>query len=72
MATPQELLENYNILLDKAYFAPVVLAGLLGATFSSALSSLVGAPRILQALGQNNILVYNKINLRIYVYVQLY
>ncbi len=60
LATPQELLENYNILIDKAFFAPVVLAGLLGATFSSALSSLVGAPRILQALGQNNILMYNE------------
>ena len=60
LATPQELLDNYNILIDKAFFAPVVLAGLLGATFSSALSSLVGAPRILQALGQNNILIYNK------------
>ena len=60
LATPQELLENYNILIDKAYFAPLVLMGLLGATFSSALSSLVGAPRILYALGENNILFYNK------------
>lgn len=59
LATPQELVENYNVLIDKAFFAPIVLAGLLGATFSSALSSLVGAPRILQALGQNKILVFN-------------
>lgn len=60
LATPQELLENYNILMDKAFFAPIVIAGLLGATFSSALSSLVGAPRILYALGQNKILFYNE------------
>ncbi len=60
LATPQELLTNYNILIDKAFFAPLVLAGLLGATFSSALSSLVGAPRILQALAQNNILFANE------------
>lgn len=60
IATPKELVENYNILIDKSFFAPIVLAGLLGATFSSALSSLVGAPRILQALGQNNILIYNE------------
>lgn len=60
LATPQELLENYNILIDKSFFAPLVVAGLLGATFSSALSSLVGAPRILFALGDNNILFYNK------------
>ncbi len=60
LATPKELLENYNILIDKAFFAPIVVMGLLGATFSSALSSLVGAPRILQALGQNKILIYNE------------
>ncbi|MCB9081109.1 MAG: Na-K-Cl cotransporter [Lewinellaceae bacterium] len=60
LATPQELLENYNVLIDKSFFAPAVIAGLLGATFSSALSSLVGAPRILQAMGQNNILFWNE------------
>ncbi len=60
IATPEELLSDYNILINKAYWAPIVLAGLLGATFSSALSSLVGAPRILYALGQNNILFWNK------------
>ncbi len=60
LATPEELLSNYNILIDKAFWPPIVLAGLLGATFSSALSSLVGAPRILYALGQNNILIKNK------------
>ena len=55
LATPDEMVSNYNILIDRSYFAPIVLAGLLGATFSSALSSIVGAPRILYALGQNNI-----------------
>ena len=59
IATPQELVNNYNILIDKAFWSPIVLAGLLGATLSSALSSLVGAPRILFALGENNILVKN-------------
>ena len=59
LASPTELVENYYILIEKAYFAPVVVLGLLGATFSSALSSLVGAPRILLALGENNILIYN-------------
>lgn len=59
LATPTEMLENYNILIDKSFWAPAVLAGLLGATFSSALSSLVGAPRILFALGQNRILFMN-------------
>ncbi len=56
LATPQELVDNYNVFLDKALWKPIVIAGLLGATFSSALSSFVGAPRILYALGDKNIL----------------
>ncbi|MEL7360707.1 MAG: amino acid permease [Bacteroidota bacterium] len=55
-ATPEELLSNYTIMIDRAYWGPAVLAGLLGATFSSALASLVGAPRILQALGDHAVL----------------
>ncbi len=54
-ASVDELTGNYTIMIDKAAWGPAVLAGLLGATFSSALSSLVGAPRILQALGQHNV-----------------
>ena len=46
-ATTEELISNYTVMIDKAYWGPPVLAGLLGATFSSALSSIVGAPRIL-------------------------
>lgn len=55
-ATPDELVSNYTILIDRAAWRPIVLAGLLGATFSSALASLVGAPRILYALGEHRIL----------------
>ncbi len=55
-STPDELVNSYTLLIDKALWGPAVLAGLLGATFSSALSSLVGAPRILQALGQDQVL----------------
>lgn len=54
-ATVDELTGNYTVMIDKAAWGPPVLAGLLGATFSSALSSLVGAPRILQALGQHRV-----------------
>ena len=56
IATPGELAENYNVFIDKSLFGPIVLAGLLGATLSSALGSFVGAPRILLALGEKNIL----------------
>ncbi len=48
--TAEELTSNYTFLIDASLWGPGVLAGLLGATFSSALSSLVGAPRILIAL----------------------
>ena len=58
-APTKELLHNYNIMIDKAFWAPAVLAGLLGATFSSALSSLVGSPRILQALGEHDIMPFS-------------
>ena len=47
-APMEELRDNYTVMVDRAAWGPAVLAGLLGATFSSALSSLVGAPRIAQ------------------------
>jgi len=55
-ATTDELTSNYTIMIDRAFWGPPVLAGLLGATFSSALSSIIGAPRILQALAERRIL----------------
>ncbi len=56
-ASPQELQENYLVMVEKAWMGEIfVLAGLLGATFSSGLASMVGAPRILQALGNHNVL----------------
>ena len=54
-ATTEELTGNYTIMIDRAFWGPAVLGGLLAATFSSALASFVGAPRILQALGSHSI-----------------
>lgn len=56
VATVDELLTNNTIMVDKAYFSWAVLAGLLGATFSSALGSLLAAPRVMQALAHQHIL----------------
>lgn len=56
IATPDELSRNYTVFIDKSFYGPIVLAGLLGATLSSALGSFVGAPRILLALGEKGIL----------------
>jgi amino acid transporter len=55
VATPQALIENQLIAVDRAAFGPAVLAGILAATFSSALTSLVGAPRLLQAIAEHDI-----------------
>ncbi|MFW6193750.1 MAG: Na-K-Cl cotransporter, partial [Gemmatimonadota bacterium] len=55
-ATPGELVSNYTVMIDEAYWGPPVLAGLLGATFSSALASLVGSARILMAMGEHRVL----------------
>ena len=55
VGSPEELINNYTIAIDKAWWQPAVLLGLLAATFSAALSSLVGAPRILVALAQDGV-----------------
>ncbi|MCP4419317.1 MAG: Na-K-Cl cotransporter, partial [Chloroflexi bacterium] len=47
---PHELLTNATVMVDKAFWSWAILAGMLGATFSSALGSLVAAPRVMQAL----------------------
>ncbi len=44
------LRSDYNILMKIAIYAPVVVAGIWGATLSSALGGILGGPRILQAM----------------------
>jgi len=60
-ATEQELLNNYYIMVDKAYIGPLIIAGILGATFSSALASIVGSSRILFAMGEHKVLPYSNL-----------
>jgi solute carrier family 12 sodium/potassium/chloride transporter 2 len=60
-ATEEELLTNYYVMVDKAYFGPLIIAGVLGATFSSALASIVGSSRILFAMGEHKVLPYSNI-----------
>lgn len=55
-ATERELLNNFNIMIDRSFFPPLVIAGVLGATFSSALASIVGSSRILYAMGQHRVI----------------
>ncbi len=56
VATPQELLNNSTVMVDKALWGWAVYVGMLGATFSSALGSLVAAPRVMQALASKRVL----------------
>ncbi len=56
VATPQELVSNFTIMVDRSVYGPLVLAGILAATFSAALNSLVGAPRVLRAIAEHDIL----------------
>jgi len=41
---------DYNILMKVSLYAPAVVAGIWGATLSSALGGILGGPRILQAM----------------------
>jgi amino acid transporter len=50
-----QLVRDQDLLLHVALFAPFVVAGIWGATLSSALGSILGAPRILQALSSDHI-----------------
>lgn len=43
------LINDSAVLLKISYYSPLVVAGIWGATLSSALGSILGAPRILQA-----------------------
>jgi amino acid transporter len=55
-AVNSELLKNdYNILMKIALFSPAVVAGIWGATLSSALGGILGGPRILQAMSTDGV-----------------
>ena len=60
LASSKDLVADYYIFIERSFWWPIVLVGLLSATVSSALSSFVGAPRILAALGDFNILPRSK------------
>lgn len=47
------LINDVNFLMKVAYFSPLVLAGIWGATLSSGLGGILGGPRILQAIAKD-------------------
>ena len=59
VATPEELKSNLTIAVDRAYWGPAVLIGILSSCFTAALSSFVASPRTLQALGKHGIVPFS-------------
>jgi len=55
-AAGPELIENTLILADIALVSELVIIGILSATFSSALTMIIAAPRVLEALGGNSVI----------------
>lgn len=55
-ASPEDLVNNQLIMSDIAIWGPIIPIGLAAATISSALGSIMVAPRTLQALGADKIL----------------
>jgi len=58
--SPADLRNNQMAMTDNALFGPLVIIGILAATFSSALASMVGAPRVLQALADQKTVPLSK------------
>lgn len=59
VAAPGELANNYTIAVEKAFWGPAVLVGILSSCFTAALSSFVASPRTLQALGKHKIVPFS-------------
>lgn len=53
--TRADLLGHGFVMKDRAFFPSLIYAGVICATLSSALGSMMGAPRILQAFARDNI-----------------
>lgn len=51
-----DLINDTNIVLRIGWILPLILAGIWGATLSSALGGILGGPRILQALSQDKVM----------------
>jgi len=60
IATPEELRANQLVMVDKALWGQAVIAGIMGATLSSALGSMLGGPRILQALAEQKTVPFSR------------
>jgi len=58
LADPVTLVNNNTIMMEISRWRLAVAAGILGATLSSALGSVVGAPRTLMAMGSDKVIPF--------------
>ncbi len=58
-ATPEQLVEDPLIMRRISFWGDAILIGVWGATLSSAVGSILGAPRVLQALARDGVLPRN-------------
>jgi len=61
-ASPDELASDQLIMEKIALWGPIILIGLAAASLSSALGSIIVAPRTLQAMGSDNVLPGSGLN----------
>ncbi len=59
MATSKQLVENYAIMINLSRWPILIIGGILGATLSSALGSIIGSPRTLVALGRDKVIPFS-------------
>ncbi|MGM0438841.1 MAG: amino acid permease [Patescibacteria group bacterium] len=58
--SPEELMTNTFALVDASLFPQLVIGGILAATLSSALTVMIAAPRVMEALAQSGVLPGSK------------
>ena len=61
-AVPEELAANQFVMAKIALWGPAIYVGLGAAALSSALGSILVAPRTLQMLGRDNVLPFSQLN----------
>lgn len=60
VAEPDELLTNKTIMISKAAVGPLVLTGVLCTTVMAAVSNMVAAPRLLQAMAAQRVVPFGE------------
>lgn len=61
-ATPYQLANDYFIMQKIAIWGPIIPIGLAAASLSSAIGSILVAPRTLQAIGADNVFASDRLN----------